>query len=111
MAARDAWILVLAAGVVMQALRWLPVLILRWRGEELPAPMARFLECAGLATIGGLIALPVFPPGASPPPPGDAGVKMAALALAFVSYLWLRSGTLCLLLAYGAYVCLTLVVK
>lgn len=113
MNARDAWLAVLAAGVLMQALRWLPVALLRWRQDELPAPVTRALECAGVATIGGLLSLAVFriaPAGVAPPALEAAG-KLVALGLAFGLYLGLRRGTLCLVLAYGAYVLFTLTMR
>jgi branched-subunit amino acid transport protein len=106
---RDAWLVVLLAGAVVQALRWLPVLLLRWCGDNLPASLTRVLDGAGVATIGGFLGLAVFR--LSPAGTAEAAGKLVALALAFVLYLWLRRGTLCLVLAYGAYVLLTLAMR
>src|SRR5262249_13903648 len=109
----DAWLLVLAAGVAMLTLRWLPVLLLRLRDHDLPASLARVLECGGVATLGGILALAAFrlsPTGAAPPAL-EVAKKLVALGLAFVLFLWLRRATLCLILTYGAYVLFTLVMK
>jgi hypothetical protein len=108
---RDALVLVIAAGAVTQLLRYVPVLLLRWRGGEMPPALARALEAAGMATIGGLIALAVFRP--SPPeialaPAVDLGLKLLSLALAFVLYLWFKRPVPALLIAYSGYVLLTL---
>ena|ERR1700733_1362754 len=111
MAASDVWILVIAAGAVTQGLRYLPVLLLRWRGKDLPAPLARTLESAGIATIGGLVSLAVFRSPASPEGIRfgvEEGLKLGALVLAFVLYVWSRRSIASLLVAYSVYVLLTL---
>jgi branched-subunit amino acid transport protein len=109
--ASEAWILVIGAGIVTQALRYLPVLLLRWRNGNMPVVLARVLESAGLATIGGLIALAVFRPAPAEsvlPPVADVGLKLFALALAFILYVSFRRSIPALLIAYSTYVLLTL---
>jgi branched-subunit amino acid transport protein len=58
----SAWVVILAAGAVTQALRVAPVLLVRWRGEHPPPLLTRALEYAGFATVGSLIAAAVFRP-------------------------------------------------
>jgi branched-subunit amino acid transport protein len=114
MSTLDAWILVFAAVLVLQALRCLPMVLLRWRTDDLPAPLVRALNGAGAATLAGLLALAVFHSspavGAGPPAVEPAG-KLAALVVAFVLQVWLRRGTAAVVLAWGFYVLFTLTVR
>jgi branched-subunit amino acid transport protein len=103
----SAWVVILAAGAVTQALRVAPVLLVRWRGEHLPPLLTRALEYAGFATVGGLIAAAVFRPGGSPALP-EVALKVGALALSFLLFLRFGRGLACLAAAYGVYVVLVL---
>jgi branched-subunit amino acid transport protein len=111
MVARDAWIAILAAGAVTQLLRYVPVLMVRWRGERMPEVLSRILEYAGLATIGSLIAAAVFrgtDAANAAAPSFDIALKMIALAIAFVVYLKIRKSMLSLLMGYASYLLLVL---
>jgi branched-subunit amino acid transport protein len=108
MATSDAWIAILAAGAVTQALRYVPVLLLRWRGDKIPAVVSRMLECAGLATIGSLIACAVFRNNSTLTSSLDATIKFVALSIAFIFYLKVRKSMLSLAVGYAAYVLLVL---
>jgi branched-subunit amino acid transport protein len=109
MGAPDAWVAVLAAGLVTQVLRFLPVFLVRWRGERVPAALFRVLEYAGLATIGGLVATAVFRGGdPSAPQVRDVALKMVPLVVSFLFYLKLRRGLLALAVGYTSYVLLVL---
>jgi branched-subunit amino acid transport protein len=111
MATRDVWIAILAAGAVTQLLRYVPLLLARWRGERMPALLSRTLEYAGLATIGSLIAAAVFraaPALISAGSLPDVAIRMIALAIAFVSYLMIGRSLLSLALGYASYVLLVL---
>ena len=112
MSSRDAWIAVAAAAAVTQLLRLVPVGMIRWGGDQVPPRLARALECAGLATIGSLIASAVWAPASEGGVVGlDMALKIVALGLAFGLYLWTRRGILCLVLAYAVYVLLTLALR
>jgi branched-subunit amino acid transport protein len=110
MGAPDAWAAVLAAGLVTQLLRFLPVFLVRCRGERPPGAPSRVLENAGLATVGGLIAVAVFRNGGDPSAlqVRDPALKMVSLAVSFLFYVKFRKGPFALALGYASYVLLVL---
>src|SRR5262249_50467331 len=75
----------------------------------LPRTLERALEAAGFATVGGLIGLVVFRPPAEGALAGlEVLRKAGALAVAFLLYLRLGKGLLCLAAGYGLYLVMTL---
>jgi branched-subunit amino acid transport protein len=105
----DAWVPILAAAAATQLLRLVPLLLVRRRGRGLPRTLERALEAAGFATVGGLIGLVVFRPPAQGAVAGrEVLMKVGALAVAFLLYLRLGKGLLCLAAGYGLYLVMTL---
>jgi branched-subunit amino acid transport protein len=111
MSATYAWVVILAAAAATQVLRLVPLFLMRGGADRFPRWLLRGLEDAGLATLGGLIAVVVFrtPQGtAGLPALSEGAAKLVAVAVAFVLCVRCRKVLLSLGAGYGVYLVLTL---
>jgi branched-subunit amino acid transport protein len=102
---------ILAAAAATQVLRLVPLFLMRGGADRLPRTLLRGLEDAGLATLGGLIAVVVCrTPGGTPglPALSEGVAKLLAVSVAFVLCVRCRKVLPSLAAGYGVYLLLTL---